>query len=271
MRPQRKLDDMAEKVSPLELERYELKFLIHQDLVEPISQYIENLGCFLDAYADETQTYLINSLYLDSPNSLFARKKINGDEPRFNLRIRSYGSRPVAPYFIEVKYKECGIVRKYRHPLSEEIWTNYFSGDFAVPFSSEIEDDAPNYRTIERLARTYNVEPKILTQYRRKAYLSAIDDYARVTFDSDLRFQKVDSYILEPNDEAMIHYDNPLHFSEGANVILELKCTTKVPLWIMDVIKYFNLDRGNFSKYTSSSSELQSLESVPRLNRQEIY
>lgn len=262
---------MAEKISPLELERYELKYLIHQDMIEPISEYVERIGCYLDAYADETKTYLINSLYLDSPNSLFLRRKMNAIEPRFNMRIRSYGAEPAAPYFLEVKYKECGIVRKIRHPLSGETWQRFFEGDDAVPFSSEMEDDSANYRTIERLARTYNVEPKVLTQYRRKAYLSTIDDYARVTFDFHLRFQRVDSYILHPNDEAMIHYDNPLHFSEGANTILELKCTTQVPLWILDLIKYFNLDGGSFSKYCSSSLELQSSESVPRLDRQEIF
>lgn len=257
----------AEKTSPLLLERYELKYHIHHDMIEPISKYIENIGCYLDKYSGEDQTYRINSLYLDSRNFLFLRRTLNRDDRRFNMRIRSYGDDPKGPYFLEVKYKEGEFCKKYRHPISDEEWKAHFEGRFDPPTYSEMEASTRNFQIFERLATTHEVEPKILTQYRRKAYLSEIDDYARVTFDMDLRYHETDCYVVNPSRFTMKNYDNPMNFKENTDVILELKCTTQVPFWFLDLIKTFNLQRSGFSKYVSSSSELISMSHANRFER----
>lgn len=258
---------VPEKSSPLLLERYELKYHIHHDLVEPISQYIESMGCYLDRYAEADKTYTINSLYLDSPNFLFLRRTLNGDDRRFNMRIRSYGDNPVGPYFLEVKFKESGFVRKFRCPISKEIWDEHFEGLREQPVYSEIDVKSKNFSIFERLASMHAAEPKILTQYRRKAYLSEIDDYARVTFDMNLKYCDSHVYNVDPSRVEMKNYDNPLKFSWDANVILELKCTAQVPFWIMDLIKYFNLERGSFSKYGSSVEEMLFHQYPQRIDR----
>ena len=75
--------------------------------------------------------------------------------------------------------------------------------------------------------------PQVLTQYRRKAYLSEIDNYARVTFDRDLRYQVEDRYNVYPDEKQMCHYDiDEIYPHPEQCVILELKCEKKIPLWI---------------------------------------
>lgn len=127
-----------------------------------------------------------------------------------------------------------------------------FSGDL-----SGVKND--NYDHFQRLATLYNVEPKVFTQYKRKAYMSLVDDYARVTFDNDLRCEPSELFNLDPSKYELTHYDNSTLFPEGADTILELKCTTKVPLWMIDLIKYFNLSRTRFSKFANSYNEIHSL------------
>ncbi|MCP4122540.1 MAG: VTC domain-containing protein, partial [Bacteroidetes bacterium] len=76
------------------------------------------------------------------------------------------------------------------------------------------------------------------------------DDYARVTFDSDLRFRHETEYNLDAPEDEMISCDPETAFDPGCSVILELKCyTSHVPLWMIDMIRYFNLVRRGFSKY----------------------
>ena len=176
---------------------------------------------------------------------------------RFNLRLRAYGDNPVFPYFCEAKHKTCGIVKKKRAKINEENWQQIFlEKNFNLEEGSILEDSKDYKAHFLRLAYVHNAEPKIFTQYRRKAYASIVDEYARVTFDRDLRFERRDTYDLTPMEKNLSHYDNPLNFTEDTNVILELKCTTQVPKWFMDMITMFNLERTSFSKYVTGVSEV---------------
>ncbi len=107
---------------------------------------------------------------------------------------------------------------------------------------------------------SYNVSPKVLTQYIRKAWVSDADDYARVTFDINLRYMPETEYNLIPREEEMIPCDSETVFDVGCSVILELKCyTTQVPLWMIDLIRYFDLRQRGFSKYAAGVIEVLGL------------
>ena len=249
---------MAEFTSPLLFERYELKFHIPFSMIDEISRYVE-IFCELDPYSEREpdKFYKVNNIYLDSPNFLFLQKRLSGMDHRFNLRLRAYGDNPVFPYFCEAKHKTCGIVKKKRAKINEENWQQIFlEKNFNLEEGSILEDSKDYKAHFLRLAYVHNAEPKIFTQYRRKAYASIVDEYARVTFDRDLRFERRDTYDLTPMEKNLSHYDNPLNFTEDTNVILELKCTTQVPKWFMDMITMFNLERTSFSKYVTGVSEV---------------
>ena len=136
------------------------------------------------------------------------------------MRVRSYGDKPKAPYFAEIKYKQDGIVKKFRTKLSEEMWQKDFVGPEGL-FSGDLSGvKNDNYDHFQRLATLYNVEPKVFTQYKRKAYMSLVDDYARVTFDNDLRCEPSELFNLDPSNYELTHYDNSTLFPEGADTIL---------------------------------------------------
>lgn len=250
---------MTKFSSPLLFERYELKFLIPMNLIDEISHFVE-IYCELDPFSDREpdKFYKVNNIYLDSPNYLFLQKRLAGIDHRFNMRIRSYGDSPVFPYFCEVKHKTMGIVKKRRAKIFEENWDQIFSGgDIVPPRDSDIWEDSSDYKNhFLRLAFVHNAQPKIFTQYRRKAYASVVDDYARVTFDRDLRYERRETYDLSPAENGLSHYDNPEKFDPETNIIMELKCTTQVPKWFLDLIQTFQLTRTSFSKYVTGIEEV---------------
>ncbi|MEK2646686.1 polyphosphate polymerase domain-containing protein [Bdellovibrio sp. BCCA] len=243
---------MGQQVSPLNLERYELKYLISPELIDPISRFVESY-CSMDYYSviQSDHFYTINSLYLDSPSLYLLRYKESAGAFSFNVRIRSYGEGTEPPYFFEVKYKLREFVRKKRAKVLLKDWRNILENE-CLPNGMD-PYSLTNLEDFLHLKMTYNLGPVILTQYRRKAYLSEVDDYARVTFDRDLRYQEMTDWCVSPHEKSLCHYDHPDSFEEpGKNVVLELKCEKKIPLWMVELIRRFELVGGSFSKFGNS-------------------
>lgn len=95
--------------------------------------------------------------------------------------------------------------------------------------------------------------PRIMTQYRRKAYFGRNEPYTRVTFDRSLRCYPETTYNPFPREEKFANYDNiDVYKSPTSNIILELKCELKVPLWMRDLVRRFGLKHSSFSKFDSS-------------------
>ncbi|MFH1153029.1 MAG: polyphosphate polymerase domain-containing protein [Pseudomonadota bacterium] len=237
---------------PSLLTRYELKYQIPLSLVESVSQFV-SAYCRLDRYSQESPDmyYQVVSLYFDSPSYTFLKRRLHRAENRFNMRIRSYGTPSGLPCFFEVKEKRNRIVKKYRGQVRDEGWPMVF-GSAGVPLNHDTCTGKDCLELFESLALAYDAAPKVLTRYWRKAYISEVDDYARVTFDRNLMFQARDTYSVIPDDDAMVNYDNASIFDENASVILELKCCcSRVPMWMLDLIRCFNLQQGRFSKYAA--------------------
>jgi hypothetical protein len=191
----------------------------------------------------ENNFYLVNNLYFDSPDHLFLKRRIEGCPNRFNMRIRSYENNPGRFYYFEIKNKVGNIIRKYRSSEAPDLSVD----------GAEVQ----NRRLFDRLLHTYDASPKILMQYHRMAWISDVDDYARVTFDINLRCMPETRFNLTPHEDEMVSCDSEIVFDPGCSVILELKCfTSYVPLWMLDLIKYFNLNRRSFSKYMSGMNEV---------------
>jgi SPX domain protein involved in polyphosphate accumulation len=238
-------------------ERYELKYHIPLALVAEISDYISGF-CEMDHYSkiSPDNFYSINNLYLDTPHYQFFQNALVGQDGRFNMRVRTYGDEENPLYFLEIKKKTGGFVKKTRAKISTTDWFDALENNLILPAKDELvkKDYAYDfaYQAIINQAR-----PVVFTQYRRKAYFSTIDDYARVTFDRDMRFVPRDTYTFDRSKE-MQFYDNPNYFEPETNVILELKCETRVPYWIIDLIRTFNLQRSGFSKFVYAVNELNS-------------
>jgi len=237
---------VAQLEIPAVLERYELKYTIPREWVEPITEFIKPY-CDMDAYSARCADgfYRVNSLYLDSPDLIFLRTKMCGAARRFNMRVRTYGENPGYPYFFEIKHKNGDTIRKVRAVIRE--------GDLEdVIFGSPRPGEDPTLALCRKEAITYNVQPWVQTRYLRKAFISHCDDYARVTFDRGLEYAPRERFDPIPVDSEMTPSDIDPLFDPETNVILELKCyTSYVPSWMIDLIRHFELRRRGFSKYAA--------------------
>ena len=243
------------------IDRYELKYIIPYALVEPITDFLMSY-CVLDYHSTlaDNNFYDVNSLYFDTPHFLFYKNRMNGKNPRFNMRVRSYGKEPKPPYFLEIKFKDSGVVNKHRATINDEDWPMILSDPNFVIERDGSSRDKNKKELFYQLVTKYNAEPKILTHYRRRAFVSVMDEYARVTMDIGLKYSLESDFNITPNEKSLISYDHTNTFvpeaqanSNSASVILELKCVpTEVPLWMLDLIKQFQLTRTSFSKYVQS-------------------
>ena len=245
-------------VIPAILERHELKYSIPVSYIDPISRFIKPY-CDLDYHSAiaPDEKYVINSLYFDTRTLEFLQQRMYGKDGRFNVRVRSYGEEGRAPFFLEIKRKSGGTGKKYRAIAQADEWPSILTHpDFRVAESKDSQN-TNNLNLFLRIALSYDIAPKILTQYRRKAFVSTVDEYARVTFDTDLRYRLQEHYDITP-DSGLINYDEQAVFGHNQlgeeNVILELKCNVgQVPMWMLDLISTFELKQQGFSKYLNSS------------------
>lgn len=250
--------EKADAKAPSIPARYELKYTIPSELIAPISAFVEPY-CALDYHSSISPDhfYQVNSLYFDSPEFILLRNRLGGLQDRFNMRVRTYGARPKAPWFLEVKRKMGDIIHKYRARVKDVGLARIL--DPATDPSEFLASpaDAANAARFRRLAHAYNTAPVVQTTYKRKAYASVCDDYARVTFDTGLRYLARSEYDPLPAEESFAPSDLETVYDEGTNVILELKCQSKsVPLWMVDMVRAFELRRRSFSKYSAAVSQV---------------
>lgn len=250
--------EKADTKTPSILARYELKYTIPSEWVAPISAFVEPY-CSMDYHSSVSPDgfYQVNSLYFDSPDFVLLRNRLNGLHDRFNMRVRNYGARPKAPWFLEVKRKVGEVIHKYRARVKDIDLARTL--DPATDPSEFLVSprDAANAARFRRLVHEYNTSPVVQTTYRRKAYFSVCDDYARVTFDANMRYQARSEYDPLPVEDAFAPTDLETIYDEGTNVVLELKCQTKyVPLWMVDLVRAFDLRRRGFSKYSAAISQV---------------
>ena len=236
---------------PPVLERYESKYTIPFWMVDEISRFIEPY-CSLDAYSEKSSDlyYTINSLYFDTPDYLLLWLRLQKASNRFNMRVRTYGEAPELPWFLEIKHKRGDIMRKYRARIFSDQLEHILNTPELLRHHAKDEKEEKNRLLFYKLVHTYNTQPKVLIQYKRKAYISDIDEYARVTIDIKMRSMRQNGYSPLPREERMLPCDVQNAYDSGTNVILELKCYTSfVPLWMIDLVREFQLRRRGFSKY----------------------
>jgi hypothetical protein len=241
--------------TPPVLDRREAKYTVPTAMIGPIEEFIAPY-CEPDKYSKREPDgfYTVNSLYFDTPGYLFLRTRMARSETRFNMRMRSYGDHGAPPYFLEIKRKRGDMVRKYRGEAGARQLRWLRHGEFPDTDETAAQDrDSVNRKLFYTIAHTYNAGPKVFTQYRRKAYFSVYERYARVTFDIRLRYAPQQSYDMAPHEKKMTGYDMETIFDPGADVVLELKCyASAVPVWMIDLVRTFGLQRRGFSKYISA-------------------
>jgi hypothetical protein len=230
-------------------ERLELKYAIDEGTAGRVRRAIQPY-CVPDAHngaTGRTPGYPIRSLYLDTPSLGFHRAKARGDPDRFKLRMRRYdGSDMVSQ---EIKRRSCDVIEKTRALIASRSLR-----DAAHGLAKPLEDTPEARRFTEHFAHltlSTGAEPSLLVRYDREAYTSEVDAYARVTFDRNIGFQRTSAWSLD--DDPSGWEDLDLHTIAEAPrplVVLEIKCATSAPWWLVDIIREHQLRRESVSKYS---------------------
>lgn len=230
----------------LQQQRLELKYLIREELVQPIRDFVSSyleLDDFSVGRPDNA--YEIHSVYFDSDGLFTHRATINADKNRFKLRFRYYNDQPDSPVFCEIKQRIDNSILKRRCPVRRDAVPWIVSGQ--LPDPTQLFSDEPRHlialqRFIELMVRL-NASPRLHNHYQREAWVSPHDNSIRVTMDRNIR---VEPYF---GSEAIVRMTAPTCIYQPF-VVLELKFTGRFPNWFNSLVSRFNLMRSAAMKYS---------------------
>ena len=260
--PPRKLLGSRPKASKedTQIDRYELKYVVHPSQVPGIREFIRP---FVDADrhgGPGIPEYTVTTLQLDSPTNVLHYAKEREAISRFKLRIRTYGIEGKSPYFLEIKRKVQSAILKSRvilHPADYHP-SILLEANPALPVMSDAQ--YVNYLEFVRLARTISARPKIFIRYIRESYKGICETYSRVTLDRALQYRPAnESWFFPIRAKKWYCLDTPMALcSEYSGHVLELKCGSEMPAWMLELIERFDLVKVGFSKY-SAAMRMESL------------
>ncbi len=212
--------------------RYELKYLLTQQQKQTVLQAMaEHME--LDQYGRTT----IRNIYFDTDNYRLIRRSIDKPAYKEKLRIRSYKrAKATSTVFVELKKKYDSIVYKRRISLPEKVAMEWVSGQHYCHKDTQIS------REIDYFLRFYGLlRPAVFLSYEREAYFAKDGSDFRVTFDDHVLCRQEDISL-----ESAV-YGTPL-LPEG-KVLMEIKCSGGIPLWMTRILSQGRIYKTSFSKY----------------------
>ncbi len=230
------------------IQRYELKYTITESLARQIREYIRPI-CSLDRHASpETRGYTVNNLYFETPDLRFYYDVKFRRLMRVKPRVRFYGKKAEDFCWLELKHKFNNVIWKRRNMIPLAQWPAILEREPQPPGPTLCKERP---ETFEEILGVFGARPLLHVRYFREPYVSEIEEYGRVTFDRRLCYQKAHgSTQLEADEHSMLYYDDPISTrNDDSPVILEVKTTQSVPLWMLNMIRQFGLLQRGFSKY----------------------
>lgn len=196
------------------------------------------LDCLLqrDRAGGPLGTYLVHSLYFDTPECAALADKIDGAPIRSKFRLRYYNDN-LALIRLEQKYKHFGMTAKRQACLAEVAARRIVAGDVEWCVASE----DPVLREFSLRWRTEMLRPAAIVRYHREAWLMPAGN-VRITIDSDVR-RVLGSFDPFERRSAAI----PL--LETGQSILEVKYDEFLPGLVRDLVQTGNTMTVAASKY----------------------
>lgn len=220
-------------------ERYELKYILTADrqakILDAMARYME-----LDKYGQTT----IRNIYYDTEDYRLIRKSIEKPAYKEKLRIRSYAQCAAdSTVFVELKKKYNSLVFKRRLPLPEQEATAWVKERNCHRTDTQIS------REIEYFMGYYEtLHPVLFLSYDRTAYYTKEKSDFRVTFDDNILCRQE---ALTLQEDA---WGVPI-LPEDA-VLMEIKCSGSIPLWMVSALSENRVYRTSFSKYGTAYKTL---------------
>lgn len=211
--------------------RYELKYILTRAQKEAILQAMAP-HMQLDKFGRST----IRNIYYDTPCSRLIRKSIEKPAYKEKLRLRSY--RQVGgedKVFVELKKKHDSIVYKRRMELPCRTAMNWLAGGES-PDGSQISREIGYFLSYYRA-----LAPAVFLTYEREAFFCTDGTDFRVTFDDNILYRQEDISL-----EAEV-WGTPI--LEEDQVLMEIKCSGGIPLWMTEVLSREKIYKTSYSKY----------------------
>ena len=219
--------------------RYELKYMLtleqKEKILEAMSPYMQ-----LDKYGRTT----IRNIYFDTDSYRLIRRSIEKPAYKEKIRIRSYSQATAdSTVFVELKKKYEKVVYKRRLPLCEADAMSWVCRENPCPVNTQIS------REIDYFIDFYGkLNPTVLLSYEREAYYDKGGGDFRVTFDDNILARQTNVNLCSTT------YGTPI-LPEG-KVLMELKCSGGIPLWMVEVLSRERIYKTSFSKYGTAYSTL---------------
>ena len=219
--------------------RYELKYMLtleqKEKILEAMSPYMQ-----LDKYGRTT----IRNIYFDTDSYRLIRRSIEKPAYKEKIRIRSYSQATAdSTVFVELKKKYEKVVYKRRLPLCEADAMAWVCCENPCPVNTQIS------REIDYFINFYcKLNPTVFLSYEREAYYDKGGGDFRVTFDDNILCRETDVNLCSTT------YGTPI-LPEG-KVLMELKCSGGIPLWMVEVLSRERIYKTSFSKYGTAYSTL---------------
>lgn len=250
------------------LDRHEAKFVLPPGMIPQIRDYIRPY-CLPDKNGcGDPPSYTITTLQLDNPYYSLHYAKEHEALHRFKLRVRTYGTPGDSQVFIEIKRKLRGTIVKSRTRVPFELWNEKLILDITVPDIFKTDAEEVSFLQFKRLVRQLGARPVMLLRYERESYFGHADQYARITFDTRLRYQPTRHWNDWGESGRWRTFDTVAVQNKGmrqSGVVLELKTLSEAPQWMLDLVKDFELVRTGHCKYSNAVWEdsLFSRETYP--------
>lgn len=212
--------------------RYELKYLLtpeqRQLVLAGIEQYMQ-----LDKYGRTT----IRNVYYDTDSYRLIRRSIEKPVYKEKLRIRSYERAETdSSVFVELKKKFDHVVYKRRIALPERVATDWLCDRIAAPTDSQISREIDYFRS-----HYEGLHPAMFLSYEREAYYCRDGGDFRVTFDDNILCRQSEiSLCADTYGHSILPPDR---------VMMEIKCSGAIPLWMVDILSKGKIYKTSFSKY----------------------
>lgn len=219
--------------------RYELKYLLTYKQKEKIMEAMTS-HMALDQYGRTT----IRNIYYDTDNYRLIRRSIERPVYKEKLRLRSYSRvTPESPVFVELKKKYKSVVYKRRLALPETDAVHWICEKQPCPVQTQISDEIDYFLTYYE-----TLHPVVFLSYEREAWYSLSGDDFRVTFDENILCRQENLSL-----EADVGGIPLLH---DGTILMEIKCSGGIPLWMTHVLSEENIRKTSFSKYGTAYSTI---------------
>lgn len=221
--------------------RYEYKYKISQkqflQVLEVLDEHMR-----LDAYNVGRRPYTIANIYFDTSDDHLVRASLNKPEYKEKLRLRSYGV-PVsdAKVYLEIKKKFKGMVNKRRTTLRLEEAYRFVSSGMIPERMAYMNPQV--MQEIAYFLKLYDLSPKLYLAYDRIAYFENGNNDLRISFDQNIRSRRYDLK-LELGDYGTLLLPED-------TVLMEIKTSRAMPIWLANMLSKLEIRRISFSKYGS--------------------